>query len=43
MNMNKEYKQLGLSTARLPMESDEDYVARINENINAMTFRGTTF
>jgi len=25
------------------MESDEDYVARINENINAMTFRGTTF
>jgi hypothetical protein len=34
---------LGLSTTRLPMETDEDNVARINNNINAMTLEEQLF
>ena len=34
---------LGLSTQRLPMETDDEYVTRINENINAMTLEEQLF
>ena len=39
----KSLTTLGLSTARLPNESDEDYVTRINENVNAMTLEEQLF
>jgi len=39
----KSLTTLGLSTARLPMESDDDYVARIDDNINAMTLEEQLF